>query len=85
MVFFNRIFLLRFLFRFFLLIAITSCSANSFNNNNNYVIKYINLNVVYEYIYNNSNEAQELKRKIDSLNKKIFEAENSNAQSELNY
>ena len=73
---------------FILPIVIISCSANSFNNSNNYVIKYINLNAIYEYIYNNSNEAQDLKRKIDSLNKKIYDTENSKAsglESELNY
>ncbi|MCL2155498.1 MAG: OmpH family outer membrane protein [Leptospirales bacterium] len=85
MVYFNRIFL------FILLMTITSCSMSNLvnsNNSNNYVIKYINLNAIYEYIYNNSNEAQEIKRKIDSLNKKISDVENSKlsgSESELNY
>jgi len=82
MVYFNRIFL------FILLIAITSCSMSDLVNSNNHVIKYINLNAVYEYVYNNSNEAQELKRKIDSLNKKINDIESSElsgSESELNY
>ena len=79
MVFLNRIFL------FILLIAIISCSTD---NSNKHVIKYINLNAIYEYIYNNSNEAQDLKRKIDSLNKRIYDAESSKtagSESELNY
>jgi len=44
-----------------------------------YVIRYINLNSIQEYVYKNSNEAQVIKRKIDSLNKKIDEMENSEA------
>ena len=83
MVYFSRTFL------FILLICITSCSMRDFvNSNNNYVVKYINLNAIYEYIYNNSNEAQELKRKIDLLNKKTYDIENSESsgsESELNY
>jgi Skp family chaperone for outer membrane proteins len=65
-----------------------SCSANIFNNSNNYVIRYVNLNAIHEYIYNNSNEVQDLKRKIDLLNRKIYEAENakiSGTESELKF
>ena len=86
MVFSNRIFYRIFLF--ILLIVITSCSTIGFNSSESYVIRYVNLNAIYEHIYNNSNEAQELKRKIDALNKKISEAEDSKAsgsESELNY
>jgi len=82
MVFLYRIFL------FILLIALASCSAGDLISSNRHVIKYINLNAVYEYVYNNSNEAQDLKRKIDSLNKRIYDAENakeSGSKSELNY
>ena len=70
-----------------LLISITSCSmVDSFNSPDVYVIRYINLNAIYEYVYNNSNEAQDLKRKIDSLNKRINDAEDSKSSgSELNY
>ncbi len=53
-----------------------------------YVIRYINLNSVYEYIYNNNNEAQVIKRKADSLVKKINEMENSEtpvSKTELNH
>ena len=86
MVFFRRIFYNIFLFT--LLIVITSCSTIGFNSSESYVIRYINLNAIYEYIYSNSNEAQDLKRKIDALNKKISDAENSKtsgSESELNY
>lgn len=53
-----------------------------------YVIRYINLNTIYEYIYNNSNEAQVMKRNIDSLLKKINEMETSDnpvSKIELNH
>jgi Skp family chaperone for outer membrane proteins len=75
---------------FILIFALTvlSCSAGNIKTGNDYVIKYINLNSVYEYIYNNSNEAQEIKRKIDSLNKKIEDMENSGSggsKTELNH
>ncbi|MCL1864592.1 MAG: OmpH family outer membrane protein [Spirochaetes bacterium] len=76
------------MFLFILLMVITSCSMIGFNNTNNHVIRYINLNAIYEHLYNNSNEAQELKRKMDSLNKKIYDVENAKAsasESELNY
>jgi len=75
---------------FILIFALTvlSCSSGNIKTGNDYVIKYINLNSVYEYIYNNSNEAQEIKRKIDSLNKKIEDVENSGSggsKAELNH
>ena len=81
MVFLNRIIL------FILLIVITSCSINNVNDSKGYVVKYINLNAVYEHVYNNSNEAQDLKRKMDSLNKRIYDVENSKtrSESELNH
>lgn len=58
---------------------VISCSIRNSNTSptGDYVIRYVNLNSVYEYVYNNSNEAQDIKRKIDSLNKKIDELENS--------
>ena len=65
-----------------------SCSARNENLSRDYVIRYINLNSVYEYAYNNSNEAQVIKRKTDALNKKIDEIENSEAKeskTELDY
>lgn len=69
-------------------LTVLSCSARNNNTGSDYVIKYINLNSVYEYVYNNSNEAQEIKRKIDSLNKKIEDIENSESggsKAELNH
>lgn len=58
-------------------LTIFACSARNNNMAGDYVIRYINMNTVYEYVYNNSNEAQEIKRKTDFLNKKIYELENS--------
>lgn len=69
------------------ILSVVSCSAGK-NITGDYVIRYINLNAVYNYMYNSSNEAQEIKRKTDSLNKKIDEMENSTAnvsKSELAY
>ena len=69
-------------------LTLLSCSARSNNTGSDYVIRYVNLNSVYEYVYNNSNEAQEIKRKTDSLNKKINEIENSEvtvSKTELAY
>ena len=65
----------------------TSCSMmESISSPDSHVIRYINLNAIYEYVYNNSNEAQDLKRKMDSLNKRINDAEASKTSgSELNY
>jgi len=59
--------------------TVVSCSSLNNNSSNEYVIRYINLNVIYEYVYSNSNEAQDLKRKIDSLNERIDKIEISEA------
>jgi len=76
------------IFVFILAFIVISCSTGNNNTGNDYVIRYINLNSIYEYVYNNSNEAQEIKRKTDSLNKKINEIENSEvtvSKTELAY
>jgi peptidoglycan hydrolase CwlO-like protein len=68
--------------------TILSCSGINKKTSNDYVIRYINMNLVYEYAYNNSNEAQDLKRKIDSLGRKIEDAEFSEvsvSKSEIRY
>lgn len=54
-----------------------SCSAANNINSGDYVIRYVNLKSVSDYVYNSSNEARELKTRIDSLNKKIDELEKS--------
>ncbi len=54
-----------------------SCTAGKNINTGDYVIRYINLNSIYDYLYSNSNEAQEINRKTESLNKKIEELESS--------
>ena len=67
--------------------SIISCATGN-NMSGDYVIRYINLNSIYEYIYNNSNEAQVIKRKRDSLIKKIGEMETSEtsvSKTELNH
>lgn len=46
------------------------------------------MNSVYDYVYNNSNEAQDIKRKIDTMNRKIDESAGSTVSvsvSELAY
>jgi Skp family chaperone for outer membrane proteins len=46
------------------------------------------LNSVYDYVYSNSNEALDVQRKLDSLNKKISDIENQEtggSRSELLY
>jgi Skp family chaperone for outer membrane proteins len=73
---------------FLLCLIIFSCGSVNRNNSADYVIKYVNMNSVYEYVYNNSNEAQDIKRKLDSLNKKIGDIENmetGGSRSELLY
>lgn len=70
-----------------MLLSGTSCTTGT-NASSDYVIRYINLNVIYEYIYNNSNEAQIIKRNIDALVKKIGDLENSEtavSKLELNH
>lgn len=61
----------------FKVLVLLSCSARNNNVPGNYVIRYVSMNAVFDYVYNNSNEAQELKRKSDTLVKKIDEMENS--------
>ncbi len=76
------------IFAFIFALTVLSCSARNYNSGSDYVIRYVNLNSVYEYVYNNSNEAQEIKRKIDALNKKIEEIESSDSggsRAELNH
>jgi Skp family chaperone for outer membrane proteins len=78
------------LFKIFILyITVITVSCTTGNNiSSEYVIRYINLNSIYEYIYNNSNDAQNLKRETDSLIKKIDEMENSDgavSKVELNH
>ncbi len=58
-------------------LTVFSCTTGKNNTSGDYVIKYINMNSIYEYVFNNSNEAQDIKRKIDSMNKKIDELDNS--------
>jgi Skp family chaperone for outer membrane proteins len=75
------------IFIVYISVIIVSCTTGN-NISSEYVIRYINLNTIYEYIYNNSNDAQEIKRKADSLIKKINEMENSEAdvsKVELNH
>jgi len=70
------------------LIMLNIFCATDTGTKGDYVIRYISLNSVYEYIYNNSNEAQVIKRKADSLVKKINELENSEtavSRIELNH
>jgi len=73
---------------FIIALIATSCSARNNNTSNDYVIRYLNLNSVYGYLYSSSNEALDNKRKIDALNKKIDEiekAESGGSASEINY
>jgi len=70
------------------LLTVFSCAAVNQRTSGDYVIRYINMNSVYEYVYSNSNEAQDIKRKSDSLNKKIDDIENSDtagSKTELLY
>ena len=67
------------IFLFIFSVSVISCSAGRNISSGDYVIRYINLNSVYDYLYNNSSEAQDVKRKTDSLHKKIEELENSEA------
>ncbi len=82
---------MRCLLKIFIFIQFTvllSCTAGNKNITNDYVIKYINMNSVYDYVYNNSNEAQDIKRKIDTMNRKIDESAGSTVSvsvSELAY
>lgn len=71
------------IFVFIFCLNIIACSARSNNTSNDYVIRYINLNLVYEYVYNNTNEARDIKRKLDSFNKKIEDLENSEDKSSI--
>jgi Skp family chaperone for outer membrane proteins len=67
---------------------IFSCSGLNKKTSNDYIIRYVNMSLVYEYAYNNSNEALELKRKIDAFSRKIEDAENSEvsvSKSEIKY
>jgi Skp family chaperone for outer membrane proteins len=58
--------------------AVVSCSATREGSlSHGYVIRYINLNSVYEYVWKDSSEVRELKRKLDLLEKKISDMENS--------
>ena len=73
---------------FIFALTVISCSARNSITGNDYVIRYVNLNSVYEYVYNNSNEAQDIKRKIESLSKRADEIENSEvsgSKTELAY
>ena len=76
-----------YLFVLCLLLSAVFCASGP-GVSDDYVIRYINLNTVYEYIYNNSNEAQIIKRNTDSLVKKINEMESSEisvSKVELNH
>ncbi len=69
-------------------LIIFSCASVSRKDSADYVIRYINMNSVYDYVYSNSNEAMEIQRKLDSLNKKISDIENQDtggSRSELLY
>jgi len=65
------------IFLFIFSVSVISCTAGKNINSGDYVIRYINLNSIYDYLYNNSSEARDVKRKTDSLNEKIEELENS--------
>ncbi len=58
-------------------LMIFSCASVNQKTSADYVIRYINMNSVYEYVYNNSSEAQSIKRNSEILNLKIDEIETS--------
>ncbi|PKL16979.1 MAG: hypothetical protein CVV49_13485 [Spirochaetae bacterium HGW-Spirochaetae-5] len=73
---------------FLFCLIIFSCGSVKTKDSADYVIRYINLNSVYDYVYSNSNEALDIQRKLDSLNKKISDIENQEtggSRSELLY
>lgn len=73
---------------FLFCLIILSCGSARSKDSADYVIRYINLNSVYDYVYSNSNEALDIQRKLDSLNKKISDIENQEtggSRSELLY
>ncbi len=73
---------------FLFCLIISSCASVKSKDSADYVIRYINLNSVYDYVYSNSNEALDIQRKLDSLNKKISDIENQEtggSRSELLY
>jgi Skp family chaperone for outer membrane proteins len=73
---------------FLFCLIIFSCASVKSKDSADYVIRYINLNSVYDYVYSNSNEALDVQRKLDSLNKKISDIENQEtggSRSELLY
>lgn len=64
-----------------LTVCVVSCSTLGVNNQEGYIIRYINLEIVYEYELSKSGEALALKIKKQNVIKKIKESELSMSDS----